>query len=77
MLHSFLKKYKNKYLNEIKVSENDLRMQEIINGIPSLISYIPTFWCRGTFTQLIWLLIREYFFLKSVLHIDYMIIQTN
>jgi len=66
MKFSFFTKKTKQYLNEIKVSENDLRMQEIIKDTPSLKSYIPTFWCRGKFTQLIWLLIREYFFLNSV-----------
>jgi uncharacterized protein len=66
MLYSFFSKNSNKYRNEIKVSENDFRMQEIIKETPSLKSYIPTFWCRGKFTQLIWLLLREFIYLKSV-----------
>ena len=66
MLSFLFNKNHNKYFNEIKVSENDLRMQEIIKETPSLKSYIPTFWCKGTFTQLIWLLIREYIYLNRI-----------
>ncbi len=66
MLSLLFNKNRNKYRNEIKVSENDFRLQEIINTTPSVNFYVPTFWCKGTFTQLIWLLIREYIFLNKV-----------
>jgi hypothetical protein len=50
-----LNRFKNaigEYQSEIRILEEDSRMQEIIKRTSSLQSYKPPFWGKGAFTQI-------------------------
>ncbi|MEM7184270.1 MAG: alpha/beta fold hydrolase [Spirochaetota bacterium] len=52
---------------EIRLHPEDENMRKIISNCSSITAgYKPTFWCSGTFAQLLWLLIKEQFNLNSV-----------
>lgn len=61
-----IKNSKGKYQSEIRVLEEDSRLQKIIEKTPSLHFYKPPFWGKGAFSQITWLIFREIFYYNKV-----------
>ncbi len=52
---------------EIRIHPEDIKMQSILGRCNSILNgYKPTFWCYGTFLQLVWLILREWYYLNTI-----------
>ncbi len=56
------------YKTEIRIKESDSRMRAILDCLPSLKEYRPPIWGRNPFLQILWLVLREMYYVNKVVY---------